>query len=253
MGLLNPWHSSRALPVLTSLAPHGLTRWRDGLPVGALVLMVHAGLIGGAVLGFGASRPQEVITPPSITGVLVAEASQKLAQPEQAQVSRPEPEPPAPPPKPKPKPLSAVKAPPTERSVTVAQAPEPKPQPEPDVAETPRETPPAAAPSMPSTSEADAAPPVTPPLADAAYLQNPAPVYPSQSRRRREEGQVLLEVFILVDGGVGNVRVKRSSGYPALDEAALDAVRRWRFVPARRGNEAIPYLYELPVGFSLRR
>lgn len=239
-----------------SLTPHGLSRWRDGLPVGVLVLAAHAGLIGGAALGFGASNPQEVITPPAITGVLVAEASQKLSQPEQAQVSPPEPEPPAPPPKAKPKPLPAVKAPPTDRSVTVAEALEPKPQPQPAVAEVPHDAPPkppTVASQTPSTSEADAAPPVTPPLADAAYLQNPAPVYPSQSRRRREEGKVLLEVFILADGNVGSVRVKRSSGHPALDEAALDAVRRWRFVPARRGNEAIPYLYELPVDFALRR
>lgn len=99
----------------------------------------------------------------------------------------------------------------------------------------------------------DAAPPVTPPMADAAYLRNPAPIYPAESRRRREEGLVLLVVNIHVDGSVGEVGIKHSSGHPVLDQSALNAVRRWNFVPARRGSEAVPYLYELPVRFSLER
>jgi protein TonB len=82
-------------------------------------------------------------------------------------------------------------------------------------------------------------------------LNNPAPAYPAASRRLGEQGRVLLDVYIQPDGRVGEIRVKQSSGYPRLDEAALDAVRRWRYVPARRGNEPIALWYVQPISFSL--
>ncbi|NTV11286.1 MAG: energy transducer TonB, partial [Zoogloea sp.] len=47
------------------------------------------------------------------------------------------------------------------------------------------------------------------------------------------------------------IRIKRSSGYSRLDEAAQAALKRWRYVPARRGNEPIPYWYVQPITFSL--
>ncbi|MEJ2629885.1 MAG: energy transducer TonB [Acidihalobacter sp.] len=92
---------------------------------------------------------------------------------------------------------------------------------------------------------------VTPPRSDAAHLNNPPPPYPSLSRRLREEGRVVLDVYILADGRVGEIRLRRSSGHPRLDEVALDAVRRWRYVPARRGDEPIPFWYVQPVDFRL--
>lgn len=56
---------------------------------------------------------------------------------------------------------------------------------------------------------------------------------------------MLFHVYILPDGSVGEIRLKRSSGHPRLDDAALAAVRQWRYVPAKRGDEPIPYWYEL--------
>lgn len=93
--------------------------------------------------------------------------------------------------------------------------------------------------------------PVTPPRTDASHLNNPAPVYPPLSRRLGEQGHVLFDVYILPDGAVGEIRLKRSSGFARLDEAARLAVRQWRYVPARRGDEPIPYWYVQPVVFSL--
>lgn len=62
---------------------------------------------------------------------------------------------------------------------------------------------------------------------------------------------MLLDVYILPDGSVGEIKLKRSSGHPRLDQTALEAVRRWRYQPARRGNEPIPYWYVQPLDFVL--
>ncbi|MNU05823.1 Gram-negative bacterial tonB protein [compost metagenome] len=64
---------------------------------------------------------------------------------------------------------------------------------------------------------------------------------------------MLLDVYILPDGSVGELKLNTSSGFARLDDAALSAVRHWRFVPARRGDAPIPYWYVQPVTFSLNR
>jgi periplasmic protein TonB len=90
------------------------------------------------------------------------------------------------------------------------------------------------------------------PHTDAEQLNNPAPVYPVLSRRAREQGVVILEILVLADGSVGEIGITKSSGYTKLDRAAIEAVRQWRFVAARRGNQAIDFRYELPIEFSLK-
>lgn len=92
---------------------------------------------------------------------------------------------------------------------------------------------------------------VVPPRADASQLDYPAPVYPVISRRLGEQGRVLLDVHILPDGSVGEIRLKRSSGHARLDDAAIEAVRRWHYLPARRGGEPIPWWYVQPIAFAL--
>lgn len=86
---------------------------------------------------------------------------------------------------------------------------------------------------------------------DADYLRNPAPDYPSVSRRMREEGTVYLDVSVTAEGRAGDLRIRKSSGHARLDEAALGAVRQWRFVPARRGAEAVAAQVVVPVVFRL--
>lgn len=86
---------------------------------------------------------------------------------------------------------------------------------------------------------------------DADYLHNPKPAYPAISRRNGEEGKVLLKVRVSPQGAALEVAVSRSSGFSRLDTAALDAVTRWRFVPARRGDEAVESSVIVPVTFAL--
>ena len=108
-------------------------------------------------------------------------------------------------------------------------------------------------PAIPIAPQATAAPPpplpVTAARFDADYLKNPAPTYPALSRRLGEEGRVLLLVRVTPQGVPDGVEVRESSGFARLDEAALAAVRQWRFVPARRGNEAIAASVLVPIIF----
>ena len=92
-----------------------------------------------------------------------------------------------------------------------------------------------------------------PPRFDASYLDNPAPRYPASAKRAGEEGRVMLRVLVSADGGAQSVEIAQTSGFDRLDAAAVDAVRRWRFVPARRGDAAVAAHVNVPVAFSLAR
>ena len=88
---------------------------------------------------------------------------------------------------------------------------------------------------------------------DAGYLKNPAPPYPPQSRRIGEEGKVILRVFVTADGGAQQVEIKTSSGSDRLDESAQRTVRRWKFIPARRGGIAVESWVLVPIVFKLEQ
>lgn len=83
--------------------------------------------------------------------------------------------------------------------------------------------------------------------------RNREPAYPEELRRQGIGGTVLLRVTITAEGTAQDVTLAKSSGYPALDESALTAVRAWRFEPARRNNVAVKYTVKLPITFSVRR
>ncbi len=94
--------------------------------------------------------------------------------------------------------------------------------------------------------------PVIQPRFNADYLDNPKPPYPSISRRMGEEGEVQLRVSVDAGGNVQQIEIHRGSGYPRLDQSALQTVRRWRFVPARQGNQPVSSWVIVPIQFSLR-
>lgn len=80
---------------------------------------------------------------------------------------------------------------------------------------------------------------------------NAAPAYPVAARRSGREGRAVLRVVVSSTGEGRDVRIAESSGTPSLDEAALAAVRQWRFTPARRNGEAAEDVVLVPVSFSL--
>lgn len=83
------------------------------------------------------------------------------------------------------------------------------------------------------------------------YLRNPAPRYPLLARQRGEEGVVLLQVEVLPTGRCGQITVGSSSGSVLLDEAAVRAVTRWQFKPAKRGGRLVAARVEIPIRFQL--
>jgi periplasmic protein TonB len=78
------------------------------------------------------------------------------------------------------------------------------------------------------------------------------PSYPTSARRLGIQGMTTLRVYVAADGRVSEVLVHESAGHPDLDSAAAEAVKRWRFEPARRGTEAVGVWVLLPVEFRLR-
>lgn len=98
---------------------------------------------------------------------------------------------------------------------------------------------------------ATTAEPVTSASFDADYLKNPAPSYPTASRRMGEEGKVILRVQVNTLGAPEQVEVKSSSGSSRLDDAALQTVRTWKFIPAKRGETPIESWVMVPINFKI--
>jgi protein TonB len=86
---------------------------------------------------------------------------------------------------------------------------------------------------------------------EVGSADNPLPHYPTLARRRGIEGTVTLEVRVRPDGLPERVAIGRSSGSSLLDAAALEAVRRWRFRPARRAGVPVEGDVTVPITFRL--
>ncbi|MCE7798633.1 energy transducer TonB [Sphingobium sufflavum] len=115
--------------------------------------------------------------------------------------------------------------------VEIQTTPDPVPAILPPAPAVPNPAPAAAPPSPPSILQADN-------LSDQAIYTKP-PSRPMESRRLKEEGTVALIVLLGVDGRVASVSVKRTSGFHRLDDAALQAVRKWRWQPQVRNGQPV--------------
>lgn len=77
------------------------------------------------------------------------------------------------------------------------------------------------------------------------------PRYPYRARRKGQEGRVVLRVRVSPAGSVERLWVQETSGHALLDQAALETVRDWRLVPARRQGRRVAGLIEVPIVFDL--
>lgn len=115
---------------------------------------------------------------------------------------------------------------------------------------------------VPPPAPTAAPPPATPPAPAAGALagnaapqplHSPAPRYPRAAQRRGETGTVLLRVQVGADGQPRAVELVQGSGSRALDRAASEAVRRWRFRPALRDGQPVAGVVQVPITFDLAR
>jgi len=88
-------------------------------------------------------------------------------------------------------------------------------------------------------------------IAYPLFKENTPPAYPEIARVRGYEGIVLVFAEILADGRVGKIKVGKSSGYAILDQSAVQAVKPWKFEPARRFGTPFTAWVELPIKFIL--
>lgn len=211
-----------------------LSRASLSLPTLGGVAIAHAAVLFLLLTVVPSERLAELARPLTVRLIELAPEAPPPPPPKpQPERSRPKPQPPAP--------ILAVNTPAPAGPAPTFTVP------------TPPAPPPVAAPPMPSFVAAPPAPALTVTQArfDADYLKNPKPVYPPSSRRLGEEGKVVLRVHVDVEGRPGEIELKHSSGFPRLDTAAREAVTQWRFVPARRGDEAVAAWVLVPIVFSL--
>ena len=88
-------------------------------------------------------------------------------------------------------------------------------------------------------------------IAYPLYKENSPPAYPEIARARGYEGIVLVSAEILPDGRVGNMKIRKSSGYAILDQSAIEAVKPWKFEPAKKSGNPFTVWVELPIKFIL--
>ena len=88
-------------------------------------------------------------------------------------------------------------------------------------------------------------------IAPPSLLREVKPQYTEDARRLGVEGDVVLEIVVRSDGSVGQVSLVQRLG-SGLDQRAIDAVRQWRFAPARRHGTPVDVLVEVAVEFKLR-
>ena len=217
---------------------------RSGASITATVLL-HVILAFLFMLGL----MEHSITPPEAPPVLV-ELMQSQPTPKTIEqpVAKPIPVPPrpqpvaAPTPSPQPQPSPSKVSAPTEVAQAAPVAPVSAPT-----------TPTPPAPPAPAPAPVVTAPSKTEVSIPASYsASNQKPIYPNMSKRLGEQGTVVLRVLVKADGSAGEVEVKSSSSYPRLDQAAVEAVKTWRFNSAKIDGKAIDEWYQVPIPFKLQ-
>jgi len=163
----------------------------------------------------------------------------KHQPPVQQPVARRKPTPPAPAPRP-----VAPRQPPSPNAPAAVAEPQPPAPPAPPA-------PAVAAAPAPAMEAAPAPAKVELPSTRAEYLQNPAPNYPPASRRAGEQGKVVVRVLIGTDGTAREAELRQSSGFDRLDRAAVDTVRKWRYVPGKRNGVPEAMWFDVPINFVL--
>ncbi len=213
-------------------------------------LLIVIAVVGFHVLGLWAlqsgllRRAVELVVPVAVLAEMI--------EPPQPQAT------PAPP-QPQSKPITVQKtvvpprpvAQPAPQPVAVT-TPTPEPQAPTGIVETQPPAPPApAAEPAPAAPAPPAAVRVELPSSSADYLNNTPPPYPPLSKRLGEQGKVVVRAFIELNGSASKAEIRSSSGHERLDQAALQTVLKWRYVPGKRAGVPEAMWFNIPINFVL--
>ena len=210
--------------------------------------LLHAGLVVATVAGLSTDYELPASNPPLKVELI------KPAPPAPMPIAQAQPNRPVPPPQPlqpkkrqEPKPHTTAEA---KHPATPRETPTAKPQASEASGDSGHALPTAAAPA-PAAPPAPPTPVKTAPT-DAAYAaSNRKPLYPRVSQANHDEGTTILRVMVKADGSAGEVQLKRSSGFPLLDESARSTVQGWRFTPATVDGKPVAEWYQVEVPFKL--
>lgn len=235
-----------AIPTIHSLSVTLRPVVRRLLPL-AVIILLHLGFFYALLNGL--LKKPTLLVPKEVLVHFITPEAKPAAQPMQPQ-PKPKPTPPKTlpvikQPVPKPRPVAPpVNPAPSEQAITAPPSP-------------PQSMPaqPAAAEPQPAVSAPAPAPAAPPPTISSGveYLRPPQPEYPLLSRRKGEEGKVVLRALINLKGRPDQVEIQTSSGSTRLDEAARQAVQRAVFKPhLENGNPVMVYAI-VPIKFQLDR
>lgn len=185
-------------------------------PVGVLVLALHVVLIYGIAGSLGIVKLPEFAKPME---AVIIDAPQEQHEP--VPIVKPDLETPQ------------VETPPIEDTVPEIEVPSDEPAPN------------------AITAQTSPSPPVAE-TADMKVNRRVDPVYPSGSRRDGEQGTGQFRVLVDENGKPQDVQVLKSTGFPRLDTAALEAIRKWAFSPAQQNGQKVKSWTRVQVAFQLQ-
>jgi periplasmic protein TonB len=220
---------------------------RNALIAGGVVLL-HVAFLWALQTGL-LRRAAEVVVPVELLSVIITPPAPEAPPVPQPKAEEPIQQPVVrksmPVPRPAPQPVAVPDRTPAPSAPTATR--EPQPPAPPITAPMTSAAPPApAAPTPP-------APRVEVPISDADYLQNPKPEYPRMSSRLGEEGTTIMRVLIGTDGRALDAQVAKSSGFARLDQAADETVRKWKYVPGKRGGVPEVMWVNVPIKWELKK
>nr|WP_092073035.1 energy transducer TonB [Dendrosporobacter quercicolus]NSL48801.1 energy transducer TonB [Dendrosporobacter quercicolus DSM 1736]SDM53153.1 outer membrane transport energization protein TonB [Dendrosporobacter quercicolus] len=231
-------------------------QWRKAMSVSVFLHFLVFAAAGFLSIGLTAPAlpAEEVIMEMDLVSDPLADRAGPTPEPAPPQAPEPapiepaptEPQPPASQPVPEPV-VASDEIAPTQAAPVAAPAPKPAPSPAPRGGGG-RKSAPAAAASGGGGGGSQSG------IAAPGVLSKVEPSYPPAARKAGHEGVAVLRVKVLSNGRPDEVSVTSSSGSPLLDDAAVSAVRKWRFIPAkdRRSGKTVPAFIRLPVSFKLR-
>lgn len=83
------------------------------------------------------------------------------------------------------------------------------------------------------------------------YAYNPEPEYPAIAKSRGWQGKVKLRVRVSAGGAISNIEIEQTSGHEILDEAAIETVKKYQFIPAKQGDTAVACAVIVPITFRI--